>query len=326
MLISLFLTTQNLWAFGFLDRLLYPTEKISSSSVEITLSPNQFAGAIESLKWNNKEFVNIFDHGRQIQSAIQIDGFGECFNPTEAGSAHDGYSRKGSSKVTSIIKKSEQLLEVQTQMAQWSYQKTTGACKKGLSPIANTALSNHYLNKKIELNFNNDPQLIKVSLQFSSPQLEVSKNILYEFLTGYLNSEFDQFYIVKNKELLRPEKFNDISGNGFPAGSYQAGSRTPIIQADLSGKYAMGIYFPQSQIDGCGGQFHGYVMYKFNLGGTGPKGNATNKWSLAYNQSVRSKCFKTENGYLTRQFDVYLAVGDLQTVFEKIQKLEDLSL
>jgi len=35
------------------------------------------AGAICSLTWRNKEFVDDFDHGRQIQSALVYDRLGE---------------------------------------------------------------------------------------------------------------------------------------------------------------------------------------------------------------------------------------------------------
>jgi len=59
------------------------------------------AGAIDSIYWNNKEFINSHDHGRQLQYAWQYGTsfnnstyafttqYGECFNPTEAGSAAD---------------------------------------------------------------------------------------------------------------------------------------------------------------------------------------------------------------------------------------------
>src|SRR5476651_1767094 len=54
----------------------------------ISCSP-KFAGAIYSLNWNGKEFLNSGDHGRELQSAATFYDFGECFNPTEAGSAAD---------------------------------------------------------------------------------------------------------------------------------------------------------------------------------------------------------------------------------------------
>jgi hypothetical protein len=295
--------------------------ELTNSELQVSIHPDRFAGAIESIQWKNKEFINIFDHGRQLQSAIQIDGYGECHNPTEAGSSHDGNGSKTTSVMTYSKKYSDTQLLVQTQMAQWSFNRLTGACKKGLDTRVTNPLSQHYLNKKIELGYNNDPQIIKISLTFASLETLVSRNILFELLTGYLNSEFDQFYFLKDSELLKPEKFNDISGNGFPAGSFQTSSQTSIIQADRSGDYAMGVYFPQDQNKNCWGQFHGYVMYKFNLGGQGPKGNATNKWSLAFNENVKSSCFKKEEGYLKRTFEVYLVVGDLKTVHQKLKNI-----
>jgi len=62
----------------------------------------RFGGAIASLRWNNKEFVDIQDHGREIQTAWQGDNAGECFNPTEAGSAKDGIGLDTTSNVVSL--------------------------------------------------------------------------------------------------------------------------------------------------------------------------------------------------------------------------------
>ena len=48
------------------------------------------AGAVDSLVWNHKEFINAWDHGRELQMAINAPPNGECFNPTEAGGIDDG--------------------------------------------------------------------------------------------------------------------------------------------------------------------------------------------------------------------------------------------
>jgi hypothetical protein len=57
----------------------------------------RLAGAIDSLTWNGKEFINSWDHGRQLQTAAFIEKFGECYNPTEAGSSSDGTGPTSSS-------------------------------------------------------------------------------------------------------------------------------------------------------------------------------------------------------------------------------------
>ena len=63
------------------------------SEIVIT-TRSRVAGAIDSLTWGGREFIDSFDHGRQLQSASNFDGGGrfvpETFNPTEAGSRADG--------------------------------------------------------------------------------------------------------------------------------------------------------------------------------------------------------------------------------------------
>src|SRR5918992_2143889 len=65
------------------------SSSFGGSDIVITAT-GRVAGAIHSLRWRGKEFVNSYDHGRQIQSASSFDGLGECYNPTEAGSEADG--------------------------------------------------------------------------------------------------------------------------------------------------------------------------------------------------------------------------------------------
>ena len=66
---------------------------VGESEIVITTT-SRLAGAIHSLTWNGKEFIDSFDHGRQLQSASNFDAgtpiTGETFNPTEAGSRDDG--------------------------------------------------------------------------------------------------------------------------------------------------------------------------------------------------------------------------------------------
>lgn len=78
------------------------TNSAGSTNIRI-IACKEYAGAICSLRWNNKEFVNNHDHGRQIQSAANFrfplssprsnigDGsdFPETYNPTEAGNNRD---------------------------------------------------------------------------------------------------------------------------------------------------------------------------------------------------------------------------------------------
>jgi len=81
--------------------------KAGPSEIVITTT-NRLAGAIDSLTWNGKEFIDSFDHGRQLQSAASFnfratDPFwAERYNPIEAGSQSDGVGKTSSSKLLSL--------------------------------------------------------------------------------------------------------------------------------------------------------------------------------------------------------------------------------
>src|SRR4051794_9102735 len=93
--------------------------KAGTSDIVITTT-SRLGGAVHSLTWNGKEFVDSFDHGRQLQSAANFDGgqqfAPEVFNPTEAGSRRDGTGLTSSSKLLKMTVRSAEL-ETVTRMA-----------------------------------------------------------------------------------------------------------------------------------------------------------------------------------------------------------------
>ncbi len=65
---------------------------------------HRLAGAVDSLTWNGREFIDSVDHGRQLQSASNFDCGGtilaETFNPTRGGVApRDGAGPTSSSRL-----------------------------------------------------------------------------------------------------------------------------------------------------------------------------------------------------------------------------------
>ncbi len=293
--------------------------------ISISVDGPRFGGAVSSLRWNNKEFINIHDHGRQLQSAMQVDGFAECNNPTEAGSEHDGTGSRSSSVMTAINKQAPNILLTEANMAYWNYKTTTGACVKGKDPRVNQPLSNHLLNKRIQIGEFEDPRLIKYDVQFRHPAGSYKEALTYEFLTGYLTPDFNQYaYVQPNGGLvmINSNSYVNISGNGFPPGSFYAkpagkGHYDPIILTNASGSHAMGVYVPRSQLINCKTNFHGYGMYHFALGGNGPNASGTSKWNLAVNESAKSSCLKNN----TRGFVVYLSVGTLAEAHQSIVRV-----
>ena len=75
--------------------------KVGDSYVYASCS-ERTAGAVDSLVWNDKEFINNWDHGRQLQVALTVQDYGECWNPTEAGGRSDGNGKETKSILTDI--------------------------------------------------------------------------------------------------------------------------------------------------------------------------------------------------------------------------------
>lgn len=73
---------------------------ISNNKDLFVSASRRMGGAIDSVVWNNREFINAWDHGRELQMAVNTVPFGECFNPTEAGGATDA---SGPGTTTKII-------------------------------------------------------------------------------------------------------------------------------------------------------------------------------------------------------------------------------
>jgi hypothetical protein len=293
---------------------------IDSNPVALSIFPTQTGTAISSLRFDSKEFINTWDHGRELQSAFQGDGYGECYNPTEAGSAGDGpFSEKSSSIVLGIEKLSQNILSASSNYAFWLSNKSkTGACVKGISPLAPLPrVSGLIANKRVTIGEFGDSKIIKFELEFN-PNQTFNFGTVIELLTGYLAPEFDQVGYVDTNNLsftsFDQSEYKSLVGMGFPPGSFTLNYRPthrkdPIVFSNLSGSHAMGIYFPMSQMSQFS-SFDGYNIYKFNLrDGTNLdhiNRNATVKWSLAVRETPELSKLKQS---APRTFVVYVTVG-----------------
>lgn len=297
-----------------------------SNPVTVSTLNNVYGGAISSLIWKQREFINNYDHGRQIQSALQVDGFVECNNPTESGSEADG--KKSSSTSQVIFEKKNRdssAMTLQTRMAYWiSGNTTTNSCIKGRDSRVVRAQSPHVLQKTVSTGIMGDSQILKFDISYFLQTSEVQQSLIYEFLTGYLNEEFNQFAFVNLKKKLlynfTSSEQLSLANSGFPLGSFYISSSRrdiydPVIASTADGKYAMGVYTPKSLITKCNSAaFHGYNLYSFRLPQTG---NSTNKWSIAIGENKNSNCTVRNR----RDFVVYLAVGSVSEVANKLVKL-----
>ncbi len=199
--------------------------QISGAGIVIKTT-TRLAGAIDSLTWGGKEFIDSFDHGRQLQSACAFGdgkpGFhAEGYNPTEAGSRHDGVGPTSSSELLSL-KAEGNVLETRTRMAFWL---RPGESSEG-KPARNVkAVSDVLLTKKVKI----EGKVLEVRVTFTVPEAHPYGQ--YEALTGYMPPEFSKFLVLEKGET-RPLS----DGPGEQA--------LPVILSTESGSHAMGIWSP----------------------------------------------------------------------------------
>jgi len=135
--------------------------KAGPSEIVITTTA-RVAGAIHSLSWNGKEFIDSYDHGRQMQSAVNLDCSNdfipEVFNLTEVGSSSDGTRERSSSRLLRMrVANSE--LQTTTQMAFWL---APGEKALGNSARNGKVLSDHLVSKRFRIGHKGLPQQMEL--------------------------------------------------------------------------------------------------------------------------------------------------------------------
>ena len=266
--------------------------RAGNSDIVITTT-ERVAGAIHSLTWNGKEFIDSYDHGRQLQSAANFDcgtGLtGETFNPTEAGSRDDGRGERSSSRLLRLMAGSNSL-ETTAQMAFW----LAPGEKSGANPAKNTTvLSEHLLTKHVQIGCKNLPNVIQYNVIFRVPAGERHQRAVFEAVTGYMPPEFERFW-----------KFNAATGDLEPLSDGPGEQPAPVVLATASGSHAMGIFAPGSP---------GYGRWRFQA-------EKVVKWNCVFRRG------NATDGLAPGEyaFHMFVIVGDLQTAKESLAALHKL--
>jgi len=269
------------------------------SEIVITTT-SRLAGAIHSLMWNHKEFINSADHGRQLQSASNLnvgdDGLAaETFNPTEAGSRRDGAGSQSSSRLLHKIAIGNRL-QTCTQMAFWLAPDE----KSGGLPAKNTTiLSNHLLTKRVRIGYRDLPHVIQYDVTFGLPVDERHTLVVFEVLTGYMPPEFSSF-----------KTFNPKTEQLEPLSDGPGEQALPIVLATEDGQYAMGCYSP----DQFGTTWNGpsYGRFKFQR-------ERVVKWNCVFRN--RATTAVPPGDY---SFRVFVVVGDEEIVRDSLARLHQI--
>ena len=271
--------------------------RAGASEIVITTTA-RLAGAIHSLAWNGKEFIDSADHGRQLQSASNLDRgtpfAPETFNPTEAGSRHDGNGPRSSSRLLYLLA-TDGALQTTTQMAFWL---RPGETSDGQLAKNTATVSNHLLTKRVRIGYKNLPHVIQYDVTFGLPIGEHHNYAQFEALTGYMPEGFAKFWRYHpGKDALEP--LTDGPGE----------QRYPVVFATADGSHALGVYSPDQPSEGFDNA--GYGRWRFER-------EKVVKWNTVFR--VRSADAVPAGDYRYRNF---IVVGDLATVRASLRALHD---
>ena len=290
----------------------HKTVSITSPDDQLVARSNlsKFAGAIDSIKFRGVEYVNSFDHGRLFQTAMQIDGYGECYNPTEAGCSLDAKKEKSSSIITGQ-NVTQNKISTSVKAASWAV-KPTGHnfCPLGPYPGFKGPVSNTVIYKNVTAN--NGELFWEVTVD-----TDAKETMNVEFLTGYMPKAFSRMFCVKPK-LQEINSWDNLSasGVGYPDGSTQSASnynkQSPVILSTEDGSSAIGIVRvgPVSKTEAF--ETH---LFKFNTGNNVNSSGSTDacvKFSLVSSGPVKTLGYK-------RAYGIRLLFGTLDEVIKNIK-------
>lgn len=240
-----------------------PSGRAANAIIELGSSA-RMAGGIDHLSWGGTEFINAYDHGRELQVAWSSDGFGECYNPTECGSSPDGTGPTSSSALRAAWV-SGSLLGTEVQPGFWL---APGDAYCG--HVHNTTVTSDYvLNKVVRVGYGGIEHVVEFLIQVTVP--ESLSSLTIEAPTGYLTGAFTSFFTIDvNAGVLSP----------LSAGPGEQG--LPVILSDPGGTKAMGAWspdLPQAAFPGAG-----YGRWAFP--DPGNAANATNKWNIVFRRGA----------------------------------------
>ncbi len=270
--------------------------KAGPSEIVITTT-ERLAGAIDSLTWNGKEFIDSTDHGRQLQSACSFDCgqkpfWAEAYNPTEAGSRKDAVGAKSSSKLLHIQAKANRL-GTQSQMAFW----LNPGEKSDRYPAKNDrALSGFLHAKTVTIGIPGIAHAIDYSVSFAIPKCEHHTLAQFEVVTGYMPPEFCIF-----------ETYDPKTGQLSPLSDGPGEQPLPIVFSTKSGSHAMAAIAGLPTAKGQTGP--GYGRWNF-------ANEQVVKWNVVYRVANADGVPSGEYSYR-----VYVIVGSRENVRVSLDQL-----
>lgn len=222
----------------------------SGGSEIVITTTARLAGAIHSVTWAGREFIDSTDHGRQLQSACSFDNTPqagpETFNPTEAGSRLDGAGPRSTSQLLEISAAGN-FLRTLTRMAFWL---APGERSEGQLARNTSVVSNHLLEKEVRIGFDGFSNVIDYTVTFTLPEGEPHRSAQFEALTGYMPPAFERFWAL-NAAGDKLEPLSDGPGE----------QPRPVAFSTADGSHAMGVISPAAPASGAVGPSYGRFRF-----------------------------------------------------------------
>jgi hypothetical protein len=263
---------------------------------------DRLAGAIDSLVWRGKEFVNSLDHGRQIQYAWTLNGNSECENPTEAGSFNDGSGPTSSSQLLSLIAENNWLTTT-SYPAYWlapGQLQPGGVCGTAKNT---TVVSDNLFRKTVVIGWNGLPNVIEFLAGITIPK--GINSVCFEAPTGYQPADFSAFWQYNPDTGLLTNVTSQVS----PPNPCCQNQDLPIIIATTNGQYAIGSYLPSYSPlvkENEGRRFYGFANFP----------GITTKWNAI-------QCFYSPQPARDYAIRTYVVIGTLDQVKTTIGQLHE---
>jgi hypothetical protein len=214
----------------------------------MTLKAWDYSGwAVCSLTHNGFEYIDGFDHGRCLQSAVSFDNLGEGFNPTEAGNYADGLLPNPSTSLLFAFVEGGDRMATEVEMAFWQGGRSRHVLRKWLYA--------GLLGKNI----------VEHRIAFEIPEGEIHSTGQFEVLTGYMPAAFSRF-----------RTFDPATGIETALSDGPGEQALPVIFCTPDDARCMGVYSPLPLVGG------GYGRWRFIGNQCMTKAGATGcvKWNM----------------------------------------------
>ena len=229
--------------------------RVEGSPLEITAGAG-FGGAVSSLRWRGREFLDASDHGRLLQGALAFGSEGECLNPTLAGASRDPAGVSTSRLLA--LRLDGRSLESATRMAFWHH--GGEVCQTARGPKARAAnadpLSDVVYRQRMTPNFEGRSGAVLDEITLVAAAAHAPATV--EALTAYTPAAFSVLYA------LAPDAGRFVRDDDLRTGP--AERTTPLILALPDGSAALGVV----SLDAAPHHYEGRYL------------GAVNKWNVVY--------------------------------------------